>query len=109
MKRPIDPDLDDSPRIASWNRETLERQFRHFSREFAEERTENRRLKRERQWQPIDSVPLKTDVLLYWPPKRGRTMRAAQQTVGQVHSLANYDGATHWAPLLPEPQPAPTA
>jgi hypothetical protein len=53
------------------------------------------------QWRPIADVPLKTDVLLYWPAKMGRTLRPAQQTVGQVASLCHYAGATHFRPLPP--------
>jgi len=47
MNRPIDHDLDDRPRVAAMSREQLERGLVSMSRTFAEERTENRRLKRE--------------------------------------------------------------
>lgn len=44
--RPIDPDLDDVPQVAKMSREQLERGLRNMARKFAEDRTENRSLKR---------------------------------------------------------------
>lgn len=49
MKRPIDPDLDDFPRVpppAIWSRENLVEALQEARRMFAEERTENRKLRK---------------------------------------------------------------
>lgn len=48
MNRPIDPDLDDRPKVHHMNVELLRREVVRLSREFAEERTENRRLREQR-------------------------------------------------------------
>jgi hypothetical protein len=45
MNRPIDPDLDDMPKVHRMDIETLRINLYNAARELAEERTENRRLK----------------------------------------------------------------
>lgn len=46
MSRPVDPDLDDNPRIpAEWSREEIARELRAERRRKAEEKTANRRLR----------------------------------------------------------------
>ncbi|MCW1885498.1 hypothetical protein OKA04_12230 [Luteolibacter flavescens] len=47
MNRPIDPDLDESPNVHAMSVPALQRTLVHVSGELAEERTENRALRRE--------------------------------------------------------------
>lgn len=46
MNRPIDPDIDDNPRIPpSWSWQDIAAELRKERRRYAEERTENRKLR----------------------------------------------------------------
>jgi hypothetical protein len=47
MNRPIDPDLDDIPKVHRMDAETLRINLHNASRELAEERTENRKLRKQ--------------------------------------------------------------
>ena len=46
MNRPIDPDLDGLPNVKALSRESLERGLRYTVHQLAEERTENRKLRK---------------------------------------------------------------
>lgn len=61
-------------------------------------------------WQPIDTAPTKTEVLVYVPARNGRDSQTVVASSGESgkywHSIPGAWGLTptHWMPL-PEPPP----
>jgi len=101
MNRPIDPDLDDMPKVHRMDLETLRINLFNAAKSFAEERTENRRLRKElEEWNRIreDSFSL---------PERVAEMdrdELADRVLCQRDYLRRFYGCLDGLPLPKESQ-----